>query len=434
MGCQYYDPCQDGGKSFTVAMPRLTFGRGCLSELGARVSARGLKRIALITDPILKDGELHRGVASDLTAHSIDHELFSDIIIEPTDACAEDCAAFLKAGNFDGVVSLGGGSVIDTAKAALVVLAQGGPLQRFFAPPMGEGIEITGPVLPHIACPTTSGTGSECTSVSVIRLREFNTKFVIGSPHLLPVDAIVDPACLDDRPEMAMASAGFDLLCHALECYTAVPYSRHKVINDTPARQLIQGANPWSEMVAVKALQIADEFLVRGVTDKSDKTARDQLMWGASLAGIAFGNSGTHLPHALSYGITHLMSDISTKDYEVEAPFIPHGVSVALTAPVSFRYTAEASGDRHFEAAQFLGCDLSGASSSDSGEALYTRITGLMKDTGMPNGLSSVGFSADQVSALAESSARQKRAITNAPRETNLVDIENIYRDAIELW
>ena len=146
---------------------------------------------------------------------------------------------------------------------------------------------------------------------------------------------------------------------------------------------------------------------------------------------MAFGNSGTHLGHALSYGVTHLMQDITTDGYAVGSPFVPHGISVAVSAPAIFRYTAEAAPQRHFEAGGYLQADLKGAGPDDSGEALSKRIIELMQKTGVPNGLSGVGFAREDVPALAASSSRQVRAIANSPRETNLVDIENIYAAAL---
>ena len=173
---------------------------------------------------------------------------------------------------------------------------------------------------------------------------------------------------------------------------------------------------------------------MRGVTDGSDQEARDQLMWGASLAGMAFGNSGTHLPHALSYGVTHLMHDITTEGYAIETPFVSHGISVIVTAPATFRYTAKAAPERHLEAAGYLQADQRGATSADAGEVVANRIIELMRATHIPNGLSGVGFVENDVTRLTDSSIRQARAIANAPRESNRVDIENIYRDAIRYW
>ena len=434
MACQYFAPCDHGANSFTIAIPKVTFGRGTLSEVGARAQSLGMSDVALFTDPGLAAGEYVATVKASLVAAGISCQIFSDIRVEPDDFCVEQGAAFLDSGKFDGMISVGGGSVIDTAKAAMVCAKHKSPLQPFFAPPVGEGKAITEPLLPHIACPTTSGTGTECTSIAVIRIGKLNTKFVVASQLMLPDQAVIDPQCCDTLPANVVASTGFDLLSHALECYTARAYTQWPEVKNPNARPLTQGANPWSELAATKALQIAAEYLQRGVNDASDQAARDQLMWGASLAGMAFGNSGTHMPHALSYGVTHLMRDISTDGYPVKTPFVPHGISVIVTAPASFRYTAEAAPERHLEAAGYLLADQQGAALEDAGEVLTKRMIELMRQTNMPNGLSGVGFTEADVKPLAASSIRQARAIANAPRESNLVDLENIYSDAISYW
>lgn len=434
MACQYFTPCDHGADTFTVAMPKLTFGRGCLAEVGARAAGRGLKRVALITDPFLRDGPYVATVKNSLTQMGIDYAVFSDIRIEPDDTSVIAAASFLREGAFDSVISVGGGSSIDTAKAGMLYALYPSDFNDYFAAPIGAGKPIPGPLLPHIACPTTSGTGSECTSVSVIRINTLNTKFVLGSPHMLPIEAIVDPSCCDSLPANVVASTGFDLLCHAIECYTAKAYTRWAPIADPNKRTLLQGANPWSDMAASKALEIVGNYLQRGVADTSDSEARDQLMWGATLAGMAFGNSGTHLPHAMSYGVTHLMNDITTAGYPVASPFVPHGFSVVISAPAIFRYAAEAAPERHMQAAQFLGADNQGATPDDAGEIVAKRIIDLMKSTDAPNGLSGVGFNRADIKALSASSARQARAIANTPRETNIIDIENIYSNAIRYW
>ena len=432
MGCQYFDPCENGADTYTIAIPRYTFGRGCLREAGARAAGLGMSRVALFTDPFLRDGAYVATVLESLQQAGIDSTVFDEITIEADDASVERGAAFVAEGNFDGVVSVGGGSVMDTAKASMLYgLNPPDEFLDYFAPPLGAGRPMPRKLLPHLACATTSGTGSECTSISVLRITELATKFVLANPVLMPQEALVDPACADTLPSMVVASTGFDLLCHALECYTAKAYTRWDKQEDPLKRPLIQGANPWSDLAARKALEIAGEYLERGVNSAGDHEARDQLMWGASLAGMAFGNSGTHLGHALSYGVTHLMHDVTTEGYQVKAPFIPHGISVILSAPSIFRYTAAAAPERHFEAAGLLRSDLRDAGVDDAGEALARRIIELMRKTGAPNGLADVGFGPDYVPALAASSARQARAIANSPRETNLADIENIYAAAI---
>ena len=434
MGCQYFEPTDTGGDSFTVAMPKLTVGRGTLTEVGARAAGLGVKRVALFTDAQLLKGPLVSIALESLKKAGIGVATFSDIRVEPDDDSVERGATFLNSTKFDGVVSVGGGSVMDTAKAAMVLSIHGGRAIDYFAPPVGGGKAIPGPLLPHIACPTTSGTGSECTSISVLRINELNTKFVIASPFMLPNVAIVDPQCCDSLPANVVASTGFDLCCHALECYTAKAYTQHEKVDSPNARQFIQGANPFSDLAAREAMSIVGKYLERGVNDASDTEARDQLMWGATLAGIAFGNSGTHLPHAMSYGITHLMQDITTDGYAMSSPFVPHGISVVVNAPAIFCYTAEATPARHLEGARFLSADDRGATPDDAGEVLANRLVSLMRSTGMPNGLTGVGFTEEHISALAASSVRQGRAIANAPRDSNQIDLENMYRAALSYW
>ena len=434
MSCQYFDQVEGGAESFTVAMPKYTFGRGCLKEAGIRAASLGMRNVALFSDPMLVHGPYVATVVDALKKQNITVDIFSDIRIEPDDDTVLSASRFLGQGKFDGVVSVGGGSVIDTAKSAMVYARYPADFDHYFGPPVGPGNPVPGPVLPHLACPTTSGTGSECTSVAVIRISSLNTKFVIGSPYLLPEEALVDPSVCDSLPANAVASTGFDLLCHAIECYTAKAYTRWGKIDDPLSRTMLQGANPWSDMSARKALEIVGEYLPRGVADNTDHEARDALMFGASLAGMAFGNSGTHLPHAMSYGITHLMNNITTDGYDVASPFIPHGISVVVSAPAIFRYLADAEPRRHLQAAGFLGAENIDASDDEAGEVVAERIVSLMKATGVPNGISGVGFSVEDVQALAESSFRQKRAIANAPKVANLQDMVSIYTSALSYW
>ncbi len=434
MGCQYFEPVAGGAGSFTVAMPRYTFGRGCLAEAGIRAASLNMRRAALFTDPYLASSEYVATVCESIRAQGLQYDIFSDIRIEPDEDTVTRACRFLSQGKFDGVVSVGGGSVIDTAKAAMVCALYPAPFSDYFAPPVGIGKPVPGALLPHLACPTTCGAGSECTSVAVIRINSLNTKFVMGSPRLLPAEALVDPAVCDTLPENAVASTGFDLLCHALECYTARAYTQWQRIDDPRARTMLQGANPWSDMSARSALRIVGQYLQRGVADNSDHEARDALMWGASLAGMAFGNSGTHLAHAMSYGITHLMDNITTRGYSVPSPFIPHGISVAVSAPAIFRFLADSEPQRHLDAARWLCASHTDAGAAEVGEMLAQRLIELMKKTGMPNGLGGVGFRAEDVGRLADSSIRQQRAILNAPRVADLSDMKRIYSAALSYW
>ncbi len=433
--CQYFEPSFGGSESFTVEMPRITFGRGTLAEAGERARGLGMRRVALFTDPFLAESAHVAKVIESLKSAGIDATVFSEVLIEPGDEAVMQATKFLNQGNFDGVVSVGGGSVMDTAKAALVYHRYPASFNAYFAPPIGEGQPIPGPVLPHLACPTTSGTGSETTGLSVIRIEAQNVKYVIGSRYMLPDEAIVDPACTDTLPPMVIASSGFDLMSHAIECYTARAYTRWAKVNKPDARPMIQGANPWSDLHAREALRIVGEYLERGVSDAKDTEARDKLMWGATLAGMAFGNCGTHLPHAFSYAVTNQVKSWRAKDYpKGDGPFIPHGIAVILNSPSVFRFTAQAAPERHLEAADCLGADIREATPDDAGEVVAGRIIGLMKNLGLPNGLGGVGLSAEDAGALAETASAQRRALGNAPRDVNKNDIAGIFSKAVSYW
>jgi alcohol dehydrogenase class IV len=439
MGCchHHYDPVDGGAEAFTVEMPRVTFGRGTLAEVGARVRARGWRRVALITDGWLA-GAAHYAAARDsLEAAGVQYAEFNEVHVEPTDRSVKDCEAFLNTADFDGIVTVGGGSVMDTAKAAAVHHAWPADATAYFAPPAGDGQAVPGPVLPHIACPTTAGTGSEMTGLAVIRLTHLDTKFVIASRHIMPVEAIIDPAAMDTLAPAVVASSGFDCMSHAIECYTARAYTRWGKVAEPMARPVIQGANPWSDLGALEALRLTGRYLERAVADAADHEARDGMMWAAALAGMAFGNAGTHLPHAMSYGLTNLVRDYKAPDYREsarEGPFLPHGISVVVNAPSVFRWTAEAAPERHLEAAAALGAQAADATPADAGEVTAKRIIALMRGTGIPNGLRGVGFGAGDAGALADSAARQGRAVGNAPRDCARDDLEAIYAAALSYW
>ncbi len=434
--CEYFNPTAGGAQTFTVNMPRVTFGQGALDEVGERARTRGLARVALMTDPYVAKLEHAMRVRASLRAASIDFAEYTATNVEPTDSSVLDAAGFVRDGRFDGVISVGGGSVIDTAKAALVYAEHPSAFTTYFAPPIGAGQPVPGPLsIAHIACPTTGGTGSEATAVSVIRIQELETKFVLYSPYILPTEAIIDPACAQTLPATVMASTGFDLLSHAIESYTAKAFTQWPHIDTPQARPMLQGANPWSDLHAREALNIVGRYLERAVADADDQKARGELMWGATLAGMAFGNTGTHLPHALCYGVSHIAQAYQAADYpQTSVPFVPHGISVIVTAPSVFRYVACAAPERHLEAATCLGADTRDATNDDAGEVVAGRIVELMKGTGVPNGLTGVGLKKSDAVALAESSARQKRAIGNAPRDLNLDDLTTIFERAVSYW
>jgi alcohol dehydrogenase class IV len=225
-----------------------------------------------------------------------------------------------------------------------------------------------------------------------------------------------------------------DVLSHALESYTARPHWRRSKPTSPLARPMSQGANAWSDIGCREALALAGRYLVRAVADASDTEAREQIMWAATLAGIAFGNAGVHVPHAMSYSVAGLVRDFQPRGYPREEPIVPHGMAVIVNAPAAFRFTSSASPSRHLEAARLLGANAASASDTDAGEILAARIIELMQATGMPNGVAGIGYGETDLAALVRGAAAQERLLSNAPIPMTTETLAATFRAALSYW
>lgn len=420
--------------AFSIETSPTVFGPGSLEEVGDHAASFELQRVALFTDDNLSRTEHVAAVRRSLAVAGMDVVLYDCVRVEPTDASFLAAARFASEGRFDGFVSVGGGSVIDTAKAANLYSTHPAEFLSYVNAPIGEGRPVPGPLAPHIACPTTAGTGSENTGISVFDFEEMRAKTGIASRKLRPSLAVIDPRVTHTLPKNVAASGAFDTLSHALESFTARPYTKRPAAERPRLRPASQGSNPWSDLGCREALRLLGKHLVRGVTDPSDHEAREQLMWASTLAGIAFGNAGCHAPHGMSYSVSGLIDDFQPSGYPTTAPLVPHGMSVIVNAPAVFRFTATVSPARHLEGAQLLGADVSDAANSEAGDVLSERLVELMRETDMPNGLTGVGYIEDDVSALTEGAYLQRRLLDNAPVDIGKEELEAIYRDALKYW
>ncbi len=430
----HYAASATGDYGFEVDGARITYGRGVLAEVGEAAKKLHLKRVAVFIDPHLREQPFVATALTALRAAKIDAITYTDIAIEPTDASFKQAAAFAVDGKFDGYVSIGGGSTMDTAKAADLYATYPADFMDYVNAPIGAGRAIPGPLAPHIACPTTCGTGSECTGIAIFDYVEMNAKTGIRARELRPTLGIIDPDVTKSLPAMVVACSGFDVLSHALESYTALPYSQHARTPLGQARSLSQGANPYSDVGCIGALPIIGEHIARAVNDPGDDVARERMMFAAMLAGIAFGNAGCHLPHAMSYAVSGNVKEFRAPGYAPGEAMIPHGMSVILNAPAVFRFTAAACPERHLDAARMLGADVRSAGPEDAGEVLSARITELMQATAIPNGLTAVGYDAGDIDALVDGSFPQKSLIQNAPRETSRDQLHSLYAAALRHW
>jgi hydroxyacid-oxoacid transhydrogenase len=434
--CHSYFALTEGQEQvFSVDVASISFGHGVLREAGAQAVALGMRRIALFTDKTLMALPYVHQVLDSLRLAGLDAVVFDEVKVEPTDLSFQAAARFASDGLFDGYISVGGGSVIDTCKAAnLYASWPTGDFLDYVNAPIGAGKPVPGPLKPHIACPTTCGTGSECTGITIFDLLSLRVKTGIASRRLRPTLALIDPGTTYSLPKSVVASSGFDVLSHALESYTAKPYTRRLASVSPALRPMSQGANPWSDMGCEAALKLLGQYLVRAVNDASDHEARDQMMYAATLAGIAFGNSGVHVPHGMAYSVAGLVRDFQPDGYPAHEPMVPHGMSVIVNAPSVFRFTACACPGRHLHGAACLGARTAGAGADDAGDILAGQLIGLMKATGIPNGVGAVGYGEADVADLTRGAWAQQRLLTNAPREVSERDLSQLYRDAMCYW
>jgi alcohol dehydrogenase class IV len=420
-------------EAFTVDASRITFG-ACIEELGPRAKTWQMKRVALFSDARVAATELFARARRSLEAAGLDVVTYVDCRVEPTDSSFEAARGFAVEAKPDGFVSLGGGSVIDTCKAANLYSTYPAELRAYVNAPIGQGRAVPGPLRPHIACPTTCGTGSEVTGIAVFDLVEMGAKTGIASPMLRPSEALIDPSALKTLPGEVVAASGLDVLSHALESFTARPFVRRARSVDPSKRPMSQGANPWSDIGCREALRLSGQYLVRAANDPADVEARQELMWAATLAGIAFGNAGVHLPHGMSYAVAGLCHEYMPPGYATTEAMVPHGVSVIVNAPSVFRMTASALPERHLEAAALLGADTRGASPADAGEILAKTLETTMRAVQMPNGVEGVGYGATDIPALATRAFQQKRLIDNAPIAVTEETVRSLFTGALRYW
>jgi hydroxyacid-oxoacid transhydrogenase len=370
-----------------------------------------------------------------LSEAAIDAVLFDQVRIEPTDRSFEEAIAFALDGNFDGYVAVGGGSTIDTAKAAnLYATYPTADFLDYVNPPIGHGKPVPGSLKPLVAIPTTAGTGSETTGVAIFDLLEMHAKTGIAHRALRPVMGVIDPHNTATLPPLAAACSGLDVLSHAIESLTAISYKQRPAPESPQLRPAYQGSNQISDIWSSEAIRMVARYLLRAMADPDDLEARGQMLLAASFAGVGFGNAGVHLPHGMSYPVSGMVRDYQPEGYNVAWPLIPHGMSVILNAPAVFRWTAQADPARHLYAASLLGADVGGASVEDAGDILATAIIEIMRETGMPNGLGAVGFDEDDVETLADGTLPQHRVTKLSPRPANRDDLMQLFRDAMRYW
>jgi len=418
---------------FVMEMSPIKFGLGAMDEIGFDAARLGLKKALIFTDRNLAAAGLPDRVRALLEEQGIKADVYDGVEVEPSDRSMEDAAEYARTKEFDGLVAVGGGSTIDTCKAANLLTCYPAPLLDYINKPVGKGVAVPGPLKPLIAVPTTAGTGSETTAVAVTHVIDQNVKAGVSHRLLRPALGVVDPLNTVTTPPEVTAAAGADILTHAIESYTTRPFNA-RAKHHPPDRPAYIGANPASDVWCEKAIDSVARYLRRAVLNGLDLDARVNLALAANYAGIGFGNAGVHIPHALAYPIAGLVRDYVPQGYRTRHAMVPHGMAVILTAPSAFRFTYTSAPERHLRAAELMGERVSGLSEAERREALPRALISLMRDTGIPNGLNAVGYTERDIPALVEGTLKQPRLLAGAPRSVGSADLDWILRDSMRLW
>lgn len=419
---------------FTYGAPQLKFGPGAADEIGHDLAAMGASRVLVVTDPGVAATGWPDRVADGIRGSGLEAVVQASAHVEPTDASLLTAIGQARdAGPFDAFVAVGGGSSIDTAKAVDLVLTDGGELLDYVNAPIGAGRAPSRPLAPLVAVPTTTGTGAESTTICVLDVLDLKVKTGISHVRLRPVLAVVDPRLTQSQPAGVTASAGMDILCHALESWTARPYTSYE--RKQPGERVPYcGSNPISDLWAERSMSLLAKAFRTAVRDGSDEGARGEMALAATFAGLGFGNAGVHVPHANAYPIAGRVRDFRPDGYSHDEPMVPHGMAVALTAPEAFRWTFEADPDRHLAAARLLDPGHGDRWASAPRDVLPGVLVDLMRDIGMPNGLQAVGYGEADVDDLVDGALAQQRLLATSPREVGADDLAAIMTRSMQLW
>jgi hydroxyacid-oxoacid transhydrogenase len=418
--------------AFEMAVSSIRFGAGVTREVGMDLSDLGVRRVLVVTDPTVARLRPAQTVVESLTDAGLAFAIYDRVRVEPTDESFLEAIAFAREAPYEAFVAVGGGSTIDTAKAVNLYTTY--PPEDFLDyvnAPIGKALPVPGPLKPLIAIPTTAGTGSETTGVSIFDLTRMHVKTGIANRRLKPTLGLLDPENTRTMPPQVAASTGLDILSHAVESFTAKPFSDRPHPGRPAMRPAYQGSNPISDIWSLQAMRMVAEYIVRAVDDPSDEEARVNMLLASSYAGVGFGNAGVHLPHGMSYPVSGNVKTYRAPGYATDHPIVPHGFSVILNAPAVFRFTASANPARHLAAAAALGVDVSRARADDAGRILADRIHWFMQRLGAPSGLRALGYTASDIPSLVEGTLPQHRVTKLSPRPAGPEDLAGLFEQAM---
>jgi hydroxyacid-oxoacid transhydrogenase len=414
---------------FYMRFVPIKFGLGAVSEIGYDLKEFNTRRVLIVTDNFLyKQTKIVDQVVEYIRHVNIEVDVWDGVEPEPSEESIIEGIRYASGKNFDAYVGLGGGSSLDTAK--LIDLYTTYPTDNFrdyFVPPIGRGKSIPGPIKPLIAVPTTAGTGSEVTGVAIVTFKTDKgvTKFGLSHKYLVPNLAILDPLLTMDLPPNVTATTGMDAFMHAVEAYTSKPYNTREKPEDPTKRPVYQGSNMITDALAERAIHLIGKYLIKAYANGRDLEARTNMLLAAHMAGIAFANAGVHIPHALSYPIAGIT-------YERKNLKVPHGVAVTLPAPATFKIICRYIPEKCMKIAELLKDFI--PESVIKPESVATAIINMMKLLNLPNGLSELGITEEDVNRIAEETLIQKRLLAQSPVAVTKELLIKILRDSLKYW
>lgn len=369
------------GDSLSIVVPEFIYGDNEVRNLASITSQMNITDPLIVTDQGIESA----GILTDsLTDFTEDPDRYYATTEPDTSDFSE-----IPTGSINGIIAIGGGSVLDTAKVLSILIEHGGEPESYL------GVDtVPGPTLPVVAVPTTSGTGSQATQTAVIAHE--GVKRGISDEYLRPEIAIVDPLLTHNLPSEITARSGFDAFVHALESLTARYY---QWVPDRPI--YYQGANPVSRSLSKRALFLLHDSLEQAVFDGDNLSARRKMSLGAHLAGVAFSNAGLGIVHALASTVGGMTE-------------VPHGACLAASIETGLRYNLPVRAEAYDQIARGLGVDL--VASEEPGASLLNEIDRLRSNIGLPGSFSSVGLTQDNIEQMVENTLLQERRVATTPR------------------
>jgi alcohol dehydrogenase class IV len=369
---------------------KIIYGNGASSQIGKEVKRIGATTALIVTGKSAIINNACRPIMESLQKYGIRAEIFCAAAGEPTSPVVEDCAVLARKSGAELIIGLGGGSVLDTAKAAALLATNDGPLQRYF------GVDqVHAPCLPMILVPTTAGTGSEVTSISVVGHVASDSKKGIVSDHLFARTVVLDPELTLSVPPKVTAATGLDAFVHAMESYVNL------------------ASTPFTDCHTLQAMSMIAQNIRRVWANGSDMEAREQMLYASALAGMGFSNTQNGVIHAIAMAVPASYN-------------LPHGLLVGALAPMGMAFNCQAAPEKYARIAEILGCASRATTLAERAQSAIAGFESLLADLGIKPGLAAHGVRCEDIRGIAERAAATRRLMDGNPAKADADELEKL--------